>query len=96
MEGTAYIPTVTHALRGLRQVNAALVRHAQLQSPQSVATLDQDATLVEAAKRETEWSYKEFPGYQPLNVYWAEQELLLHAEFRDGNVPAGFEQLGVL
>ena len=96
VEGTAYIPPVTDALGGLRQVNAALVRHAQLQSPQSVATLDQDATLVEAAKREAKWSYKGFPGYQPLNVYWAEHEMLLHSEFRDGNVPAGFEQLRVL
>lgn len=96
VEGKAFIPPVTDALRGLRQVNAEIVRHAQLRSPQSVATLDQDATLVEAAKQNAKWSYKGFPGYQPLNVYWAEQDLLLHSEFRDGNVPAGFEQLRVL
>jgi len=96
VEGAAYIPPTTDPLRGLRQVNAALIRQAQLQSPRSVATLDQDATLVEAAKREAKWSYKGFAGYQPLNVYWAEQEMLLHSEFRDGNVPAGFEQLRVL
>jgi hypothetical protein len=26
-----------------------------------------------------------------LNVFWAEQQVVLHSEFRDGNVPAGFE-----
>jgi hypothetical protein len=31
-----------------------------------------------------------------LNTYWAEQGLVLHTEFRDGNVPAGYEQLRVL
>jgi hypothetical protein len=96
VEGKAFIPAPNHALRGLYRVNAKLIEHVQRQSPQSLATLDQDATLVEAAKRESKWSYKGFPGYQPLNVYWAEHDLVLHSEFRDGNVPAGFEQLRVL
>ena len=34
------------------------------------------------------YCYKHFPAYQPYNVYWAEQGLMLHSEFRDGNVPA--------
>jgi hypothetical protein len=33
---------------------------------------------------------------QPFNVYWAKQELLVHTEFRDGNVPAGYDLLRVL
>src|SRR3970282_1857176 len=28
-------------------------------------------------------------GYQPVINYWAEQDLILSDEFRDGNVPAG-------
>jgi len=51
--------------------------------------LDTDATLVETRKGDALWSYKHFKAYQPLNVWWAEQELGLHTEFRDGNVPAG-------
>ena len=37
-----------------------------------------------------------FKAYQPLNTWWAEQGLIVHSEFRDGNVPAGHEQLRVL
>jgi len=40
--------------------------------------------------------YKHFPAYQPLNVWWAELGLVARSEFRDGNVPAGYEQLRVL
>src|SRR5271154_4559436 len=36
---------------------------------------------------------KHFKAYQPLNTWWAEQGLIVHSEFRDGNVPAGHEQL---
>jgi hypothetical protein len=40
--------------------------------------------------------YKGFKAYQPLNCFWAEQGTILYSEFRDGNVPAGHEQLRVL
>jgi hypothetical protein len=60
------------------------------------ATLDQDAALVETHKADAFFSYKHLRAYQPLNTYWAEHDLMLHSEFRDGNVPAGFEQLRVL
>jgi hypothetical protein len=54
-----------------------------------------DATLVESSKKEALYCYKGFKGYQPLQTYWYEQDLVLHSEFRDGNVPAGYEQLRV-
>jgi hypothetical protein len=68
----------------------------QSHAPESLATLDLDATLVETNKKESRFCYKDFKAYQPLNVYWAEPELLLFTEFRDGNVPAGFEIQRVL
>ena len=40
--------------------------------------------------------YKKFKAYQPLNCWWAEQAAMVYSEFRDGNVPAGHEQLRVL
>src|SRR5208337_4737918 len=55
-----------------------------------------DATLIETHKREALYCYKRFKAYQPLNSWWAEQGLIVHSEFRDGNVPAGHEQLRVL
>ena len=54
-----------------------------------------DATLIETHKKEAFASYQGYKAYQPLNTYWAEQGLILHTEFRDGNVPAGYEQLRV-
>ena len=92
----AFIPAPNAALRGIVQVNADLLRFAQSQRPQRVATLDQDATLVETGKKAALYSYKKFKAYQPLNTWWAEQGLVVHSEFRDGNVPAGYEQVRVL
>jgi hypothetical protein len=51
-------------------------------------TLDVDATVVEAEKKEAEMTYKGFPGYQPQLGYLAENGLCLTHEFRAGNVPA--------
>lgn len=94
--GKALIPKPSEPLLGLRKVNAELVGWLQGVSRQMVATLDLDATLVETTKSNALYCYKGFRAYQPTQVYWAEQDLMLHSEFRDGNVPAGFEQLRVL
>jgi len=92
----AFIPAPNEALRGLGRVNADLVAFVQSRSPQRVATLDQDATLAETHKKEALYSYQGYKAYQPLTTYWVEQDLVIHSEFRDGNVPAGYEQLRVL
>ena len=83
-------------MKGLRKVNADLVGFVQSRSPQTEATLDMDATLVETRKHEALPSYKKYRAYQPLITYWSEAELIVHSEFRDGNVPAGHQQLRVL
>lgn len=77
------------------KVNRDLVASVQERRPTTEATLDCDATLVETRKEDALYSYKGYKAYQPFNVYWAEKELVLHSEFRDGNVPAGYEQLRV-
>mgnify|MGYP006289486121 CR=1 FL=1 len=92
----AYIPRPSEALKGLKGVCRDFIGFVQQNDEQRTATLDMDATLVETEKRDALWSYKGFRAYQPLNVYWAEQDVVLHTEFRDGNVPAGFEQKRVL
>ena len=91
----AYIPTPNAALRGLMELNAAVVAKVLLWAPLSVATLDMDATLVESAKAAALYCYKHFTAFQPLNVWLAERQLMVWSEFRDGNVPAGHEQLRV-
>ena len=93
---TAFIPAPTKALSGLYEVNAELVSFVQRHLPQNKATLDMDATLVETHKQQAHYSYKKYKAYQPLTTYWAEADLIVHSEFRDGNVPAGHQQLRVL
>ena len=96
VEGKAFIAVKPEALKGLEKVNGDMVDFKQKQNPQRVATLDQDATLIKTAKRDALYGYKGDKAYQPLNTWWAEQEMVLHTEFGDGNVPAGYEQLRVL
>ena len=94
--GTAFIPSPSAPLRSLWRVNDALVRFLHGRCRERSATLDMDATLIESHKRQALHSYKGYKAYQPLNCWWAEAGVMLHSEFRDGNVPAGFEQLRVL
>ncbi len=94
--GKAFIPAPNANLRGFVEVNKDFAVFAQTQNPQSTATLDTDGTLVATSKEEALFCYQGDKAYQPLNTWWAEQRIILHTEFRDGNVPAGFEQLRVI
>jgi hypothetical protein len=93
--GKAFIPVPNEHLRGFVGVNRDLAEFSSFQNPESTATLDMDATLVATSKANALFCYKGYKSYQPLNTWWSEQEIILHTEFRDGNVPAGFEQLRV-
>ena len=94
-KGKAFIPNPNEHLMGLMKVHKDFILSAVKRTPSREATLDMDATLIETQKRDALFSYKGYKAYQPLNTWWAEQELILHTEFRDGNVPAGHEQLRV-
>ena len=50
-----------------------MVRYAQRQNPLKIATLDQEATLIETMKRDALYGYKGFKAYQPFNTWRAEQ-----------------------
>jgi hypothetical protein len=89
----AFIPEPSGLLAALSRLNGVFASAVQRRSPQKTATLDMDATLVETFKKAALYCYKKFKAYQPLNVYWAEQGLMLFSEFRDGNVPAGYDLL---
>jgi hypothetical protein len=94
--GKAFIPEAKEALKGLCKVNKELMAFVQNNRGEQTATLDMDATLVETDKTDALWCYKGYRAYQPFNTWWAEKDLVLHTEFRDGNVPAGFEQKRML
>jgi hypothetical protein len=93
--GKAFIPVPNQYLQGFLKINRDLVGFVQSRNPQKSATLDMDAVLVATNKAEALHCYKGYQSYQPLNTWWAEAEMILHTEFRDGNVPAGYEQLRV-
>jgi len=65
----------------------------QGQAPQ-IATVDQDATIIESHKQAAYYHYDEGRGYQPMVAVWAEADLILADEFRDGNVCAKQDPLG--
>ena len=76
--------------------NRTLVAGVQQAAPVPTATLDVDATLVESHKDAATVAYDGTRGYQPVVVLWAEQDLILHDQFRDGHVPAGCGNVRVL
>ena len=94
--GKAFIPAPNEHLAGFLKVKRDFLAFVEHNNFQKVATLDMDATLVETRKAEALYCYKGFKSYQPLNTWWAEQGVIVHSEFRDGNVPAGYEQVRVL
>lgn len=55
---------------------------------QKIATVDQDATIIESHKKSALSHYDKGRGYQPMVALWSEADLVLASEFRDGNVPA--------
>lgn len=92
----AYIPGENEPLAGLAQVNRDLLTEMGRRCPeQKIATVDQDATIIESHKREALPTYQGERGYQPMLAVWAETDLILADQFRDGNVPPMQEPLRV-
>jgi Transposase DDE domain group 1 len=92
----AAIPLESAPLAGVGRANRTLVAGVQQAAPVPTATLDVDATLVESHKDAATVAYDGTRGYQPVVVLWAEQDLILHDQFRDGHVPAGCGNVRVL
>jgi hypothetical protein len=85
----SYVPKEGAALRGLAQVNQDVVRElARRCAGERIATIDMDATVIESWKREAKATYEGGSGYQPMVALWAEMNVVVAEEFRDGNVPA--------
>jgi len=92
----AYIPEENEPLEGLGWVNRALVQELGRRCPdQRIATVDQDATIIESRKQLALRTYEGERGYQPMLAVWAEMNVVLGDEFRDGNVPAMMDPLTV-
>jgi hypothetical protein len=90
------IPLESAPLAGLDTANRTLVAGLQRGARVRTATLDVDATLVKRHKDAATIAYDGTRGSQPVLVLWAEQDLILHDQFRDGQVPAGCGNVRVL
>jgi hypothetical protein len=94
----SFIMPSSQPVQGLQWVLAGGVRRtAKLYAEQGhglrIATVDQDATIIESHKENALAHYEGGRGYQPMVAVWAEADLVLADEFRDGNVPAQQEPL---
>lgn len=89
----SFILPSTEPVAALQEVQALTVRriarrYEQQGQAQIIATVDQDATIIESHKQSALPHYQGGRGYQPMLAVWAEADLVLADEFRDGNVPA--------
>lgn len=94
----SFIVPASDATKGLQRVQAGGVEriaalYEQRGDGQRIGTVDQDATLIESHKRAAFAHYQGGRGYQPMLAVWAEADLVLADQFRDGNVPAQQEPL---
>jgi hypothetical protein len=94
--GRVFIPAPDKHLQALGRVSHDFLRFVQEKSPQREATLNQDTSLVETYKEKALPCYQGYKAYQPMTTYWSEQDLVAHSEFRDGNVPANYQNLRAL
>jgi len=85
----AWVTPESEGLQALETVNRAVVARGADRGV-TQATIDHDGTIIEAHKREATVAYEGTRGFQPLVAVWAEQDLVVAEEFRDGNV-AGAE-----
>jgi len=88
----AWVPPESEGLRALDAVNRELVARGAERSV-TRATIDHDGTIIEAHKRDAQVAYEGTRGFQPLVAVWAEQQLVVADEFRDGNVAGGEDPL---
>jgi hypothetical protein len=82
----SYIPQESATLAGLGMVNRDVVQEFGRRTQDKIATIDLDGTIIESWKREAQRTYEGSTGYQPMLGLWAELNVIVADEFRDGNV----------
>ena len=95
-DGEVPVPSESAALQGLAAANKELILDRQYRRPQKIATHDIDATIIPSSKKAAKRAYDGERGYQPVLVLWAEPNVIVADEFRDGNGSAGKGNLRVI
>ena len=88
-----FIGDVKNGLSGLSRCNQKLVKKGLKKSGLKDFTLDIDASQIVGWKFEAEFTYKGEKGYMPIIGHIAETGMVIHDEFRDGNVSPGTRNL---
>lgn len=71
-------------LEGLGAVRRRQLAHLAQRTGQTRATLDCDASLFVSRSRHAQMSYQGERGFMPIFAFWAELDLVVHEEFRQG------------
>ncbi len=91
VRGRAQIRPEGPGLQALDSLHQLVVNAVWQKQPTSRATLDVDASIIEAHKKQALKAYEGTRGYQPQMAWWAELGVWLQDQFRDGNVNAEFK-----
>ena len=91
VKGHATIRPEGPGLQILELLVRRVVGAIQAKDPKRRATVDVDACIVEANKKQALMAYEGTVGYQPQMAWWAEQRVWIRDQFRDGNVPAAYQ-----
>jgi hypothetical protein len=91
-----FIGSVKKGLLGMKQLNRHLLRRALKRLKLKGFTLDIDATQIIAEKLLAKVTYKGEQGYMPIVAHIAETGMVLHDDFREGNISPGSENLNFI
>lgn len=81
---------------GLCRINQHVVARRIRQCGVTQHTFDGDATQIVAEKRDAAFTYKGEQGYMPMVGHLAEAGVILHDEFREGNVAPATHNLAFI
>jgi hypothetical protein len=83
-------------LEGLARVRQRQLSHIAHSQNQTQATLDCDASLFTSRSRSAQMSYKGERGWMPMLAFWAELDLVVNDDFRQGAVSPQGDALNFL
>lgn len=83
-------------LAGLSRINQRIVATRIRQAGITAHTLDGDASQIVAEKEAAQFTYKGEQGYMPMIGHLAEVGIVIHDEFREGNIAPATDNLGFI
>jgi hypothetical protein len=83
-------------LEGLGKVRQRQLAHVARSQNQTQATLDCDASLFVSRSRTAQMSYKGERGWMPMLAFWSELDVVVHDDFRQGNMAPQSDALNFL